>query len=69
MGRTIAVWLIRLYQRLSHFTPRVCRFQPSCSEYAAQAITRYGFLKGTRMGIWRILRCNPFNPGGSDPVL
>jgi putative membrane protein insertion efficiency factor len=46
-----------------------CRFYPSCSHYGYQAIYKYGALKGSLMAVWRVLRCNPFNPGGYDPVL
>lgn len=68
MGRA-AVWVIRFYQRtLSRVLPPTCRFQPPCSEYAAGCIERFGFLRGLVLGVWRILRCNPFNPGGYDPV-
>jgi len=45
-----------------------CRFSPSCSEYAIKAIEKYGIIKGTVKAIWRILRCNPWNKGGYDPV-
>ena len=63
--------LSRLYQMtLSHGLPEgTCRFYPSCSHYGYQAIYKYGALKGFVMAIWRVLRCNPFNPGGYDPVL
>jgi len=62
--------LIRLYQlTLSRaLPPNTCRFYPSCSHYGYQAIYKYGLLKGSIMAVWRILRCNPFNPGGIDPV-
>ncbi len=67
--RKLLLFLIRLYQRtLSQVTPSTCRFYPSCSHYGYQAIYRYGAFKGTWMAIWRVLRCNPFNPGGYDPV-
>lgn len=63
--------LIRLYQAtFSHALPaNTCRFYPSCSHYGYQAIYRYGILKGGLMAVWRVLRCNPFNEGGFDPVL
>ncbi len=66
--RRILIAFIRLYQRTSRFRPPVCRFVPSCSEYAAQAIAKHGVVKGIALGCWRILRCNPFNQGGYDPV-
>ena len=45
-----------------------CRFQPTCSEYAAVAVERHGVLRGLALGVWRLLRCNPFSRGGFDPV-
>jgi uncharacterized protein len=62
--------LIRLYQAtLSRGLPEgTCRFYPSCSHYGYQAIYKYGALKGSLMAGWRVLRCNPFTPGGYDPV-
>lgn len=53
---------------VSPFLPPACRFEPTCSEYVRQAVEKYGVLKGTRMGIKRILRCQPFCKGGHDPV-
>lgn len=62
--------LIRLYQATLSRTlpPNTCRFYPSCSHYGYQAVYKYGVIKGTLMAAWRVLRCNPFNPGGYDPV-
>jgi putative membrane protein insertion efficiency factor len=60
---------IRLYQRL--FSPALgsrCRYYPSCSEYAVQAIRRFGILRGLLLAGWRLLRCNPWSHGGFDPV-
>jgi putative membrane protein insertion efficiency factor len=61
---------IRLYQlTISRALPaNTCRFYPSCSHYGYQAVYKYGAIKGGIMAIWRVLRCNPFNPGGYDPV-
>ena len=61
--------LIRCYQyAISPFLGQSCRFYPSCSDYTAQAIEKYGAIKGTYLGLKRILRCHPWNPGGVDPV-
>jgi uncharacterized protein len=62
--------IIRAYQlTLSKAMPAgTCRFYPTCSHYGYQAIYRYGVVKGSLMAGWRVLRCNPFNPGGFDPV-
>ena len=62
--------LIRGYQAtLSRsMPPNTCRFYPSCSHYGYEAIYKHGAFKGTWMAAWRVLRCNPFNPGGYDPV-
>lgn len=63
------VMLIRLYQKfLSPLKGQTCRFYPSCSEYSAQAIQKYGLSKGSLRAIKRILKCHPFHPGGHDPV-
>lgn len=67
--KTIALSAIRFYQRfISPGLPASCRFYPTCSEYGYQAIAKYGIIKGGRMAIWRVLRCNPFCRGGFDPV-
>jgi putative membrane protein insertion efficiency factor len=68
MGRLL-VFLIRVYQRgISRYTPPSCRFYPSCSAYAAEAVTRYGPWRGMTLAVRRLLRCHPFHPGGYDPV-
>jgi uncharacterized protein len=65
----IALGLIRIYQlTLSKVLPPSCRFEPSCSHYTYEAVQKYGFFKGSWLGAKRIVRCNPFNPGGYDPV-
>jgi putative membrane protein insertion efficiency factor len=70
-ARLVLLALIRLYQiTISRGLPEgTCRFYPSCSHYGYQAIYKYGALKGSIMAAWRVLRCNPFNDGGYDPVL
>ncbi len=68
-ARSLAVVPIRVYQRLiSPMLGERCRYYPSCSEYAAQAITKFGILRGLVLAGWRVLRCNPFSHGGYDPV-
>jgi uncharacterized protein len=63
------VGCIRLYKRfLSPLLPPSCRFTPSCSRYTVEAIQKHGAFRGTLLGAWRILRCNPFGKGGYDPV-
>lgn len=67
--RRAAVAPIRLYQLLlSPMVGQRCRYYPSCSEYAAQAIERFGILRGLILAGWRVLRCNPWSHGGVDPV-
>ena len=67
--RRVVVLPIRLYQRaLSPVVGERCKYYPSCSEYAAQAITRFGILRGLVLAAWRLLRCNPWSHGGFDPV-
>ena len=69
LARLIVLLPLRLYQRLISpaFGPR-CKYYPSCSEYAAQAIERFGILRGLVLAGWRLLRCNPWSHGGFDPV-
>jgi hypothetical protein len=65
----IAISLLRGYKLIvSPLLPPSCRFTPTCSEYAAEAIGKYGFWKGTALGLKRLLRCHPFAAGGYDPV-
>ena len=60
---------IRAYQRvISPALPRRCKYHPTCSQYAVQAIGSYGILRGSVLAAWRLLRCNPFSLGGYDPV-
>ena len=66
--KKLVLGLIKIYQWFSKFTPSVCRFTPTCSEYTKQAIMKYGLLKGGWLGVKRICRCHPWNPGGYDPV-
>ena len=71
LARIPLLTFIRLYQKtFSRTLPaNTCRFYPTCSHYGYRAIYKYGAIKGSLMAIWRVLRCNPFNPGGYDPVL
>ena len=60
---------VRLYQRLvSPALPRRCKYEPTCSAYAVEALRAHGPLRGTVLAVWRLLRCNPFSHGGYDPV-
>lgn len=69
MMKQLMILLIRFYRRvLSPLKPACCRFYPTCSEYALEAIAEYGALRGGLLSIKRILRCNPFCKGGIDPV-
>lgn len=68
MIKKILIKLIQVYRFFSKFTPSVCRFQPTCSQYTIEAIEKYGAIKGLWLGFKRILRCHPKNPGGYDPV-
>lgn len=67
--KSLLIGLIRLYQLfLSPLMGPKCRFYPTCSDYAVQALNKYGICKGTGKAIVRILKCHPFHPGGYDPV-
>jgi putative membrane protein insertion efficiency factor len=64
----VAAAVIGAYQRLvSPFLPRACRFAPTCSEYARQAVLEQGLMKGVWLAVRRVARCHPFHPGGYDP--
>ena len=65
--RSVAVAPVRLYQRaISPALPARCKYHPSCSEYAVQAVCRFGILRGLVLAAWRLLRCNPWSHGGVD---
>ena len=67
--RAIAILQLRFYKRfLSPLLPPMCRFDPTCSIYMMQAIEKHGTLRGVWLGLRRLARCHPFNPGGWDPV-
>jgi uncharacterized protein len=70
LPQTLLLGLIRIYQlTISRLLPpNTCRFYPTCSRYGFEAIRRHGAIKGSLMAAWRVLRCNPFNAGGYDPV-
>ncbi len=67
-ARVLSAPLIAYRRWVSPALPARCRFYPSCSAYALEAIATHGALRGVRMAIWRLLRCHPFHPGGYDPV-
>lgn len=63
------IFMVRVYQRcISPIMPGKCRFTPTCSAYFIEALQKYGFYKGTYLGIKRILKCHPFHEGGYDPL-
>jgi putative membrane protein insertion efficiency factor len=68
--KSLALGLLRLYKRwISPAFPPSCRYVPTCSEYAMEAVERYGVLRGGAMTAWRVLRCHPLAKGGLDPVV
>jgi len=70
LPQTILLALIWIYQMTFSrlMPPNTCRFYPTCSHYGFQAIQKHGVIKGGLLAVWRVLRCNPFSPGGYDPV-
>lgn len=65
----LILWFIEVYQKvISPWTPKTCRFHPTCSEYSYQAVKKYGAFKGGFKSIKRISKCHPFNSGGYDPL-
>lgn len=68
--KRIFIGLIRFYQRYLSCLKRhgTCKYFPTCSQYAIEALEKYGIIKGGALAVWRILRCNPFSKGGYDPV-
>lgn len=76
--RYITIKILKIYQKTFSFDHGIfkflypygfCRFTPTCSDYAIKAVEKYGIIKGGIKALWRVLRCNPFNKGGHDPLL
>ena len=65
----VIIYLIKIYQKIPGPWHGMCRFYPTCSNYAIDALNEYGFFKGCFLSLKRIIRCNPFNKGGYDPVI
>jgi len=70
IGQNVVLGLLRAYRwAVSPLLPPACRYVPTCSEYAMEAVERYGVVRGSAMAVWRVLRCHPFTRGGLDPVI
>jgi putative membrane protein insertion efficiency factor len=71
MFKKIFIFPIKIYKKYlspGNFGIKICNFEPSCSRYCMEAIEKHGVIRGLFLGTYRIIRCNPFNPGGYDPV-
>ena len=68
VARMLTAAIVAYRRYVSPALPARCRFYPSCSAYAQEAVARHGAARGTALAIWRLLRCHPFHPGGFDPV-
>jgi len=69
MKKVILKMIFFYRKNISAMSPPKCKYYPTCSAYAAEAVERYGAFRGSCMAVWRILRCNPFSKGGYDPVV
>lgn len=68
MKKLLKLFIVFYQRAISPYTPPSCRYIPTCSRYALDAVERYGAIRGGLLAVWRILRCNPFSKGGYDPV-
>ena len=66
--KRIGIWAIKAYRVVFAWMPASCRYEPTCSHYAEQAVRRHGVVRGLALATWRLLRCNPWTKGGYDPV-
>lgn len=67
--KTLLLWIIKFYRKIiSPLKPPCCKYYPTCSTYALQAVEKHGAVKGILLAVWRLLRCNPWSLGGIDPV-